>query len=250
MQVCYRDSESITELVQSLICTDFSPTPSSGHTVLLRGYCYHKFSRCLINHFNARLASFSLSGLIRYMQSSYIQCYLHMYNSVWRHEWRPTFYAVTIDYISAYIIYAVTNMHACRQYDRRLSWSWWWSSKPQPFVSTRELAIVWPFIHEQINERLLARAKWVWLPVSQGSSVIGWAAAECKDSGEWVEHILLYEFCMYLMRPERPKLVSRALKWFINTLRTCDSSLFVEGQCDHWKEWAKSLCKSKTVLFL
>ena len=60
----------LLEIVQSLICTDFSPTPSSGHTVLPRGDRYHKFSRCSINHFNARLASFGLSGLIRYMQSS------------------------------------------------------------------------------------------------------------------------------------------------------------------------------------
>ena len=60
----------------------------------------------------------------------------------------------------------------------------------------------------------------------------------------------MYELCMYLMRPQRPKLASRALNDLLNTLRTCDSSLLAEGQCDHWKEQAKSLCKSKTVLFL
>jgi len=55
--------------------------------------------KVLINHFNARLASFGLSGLIRYMQSSYIQYYLYRYNSVSGHEWRPT-------------LYAIINMHA------------------------------------------------------------------------------------------------------------------------------------------
>jgi len=34
----------------------------------------------------------------------------------------------------------------------------------QPLVSTRELSIVWPFIHEQIDERSFVRARWVWLP--------------------------------------------------------------------------------------
>ena len=38
--------KTIIEIVQSLICTDFSPTPSNGYTVLPRGDCYHKFSRC------------------------------------------------------------------------------------------------------------------------------------------------------------------------------------------------------------
>jgi len=41
------------------------------------------------------------------------------------------------------------------------------------------------------------------------SSVIRYCT--CINSTVW-----LYEFCMYLMRPERPKLASRASKWFIN----------------------------------
>ena len=42
----------------------------------------------------------------------------------------------------------------------------------QPLVSTRELAIVWPFIHEQIDERSFARARWVWLPGLVGEVVL------------------------------------------------------------------------------
>ena len=44
--------------------------------------------------------------------------------------------------------------------------------KSQPLVSTRKLAIVWPFIHEQIDERSLARAIWVWLPGLVGGAVL------------------------------------------------------------------------------
>jgi len=37
-------------------------------------------------------------------------------------------------------------------------------SMSQPLISTRELAVVWPFINEQTDKRLFARARWVWLP--------------------------------------------------------------------------------------
>ena len=56
-------------------------------------------------------------------------------------------------------MYAVINMHADSMTDGYLG-----GSMSQPLVSTRELAIVWPFINEQIDKRLFARARWVWLP--------------------------------------------------------------------------------------
>jgi len=34
------------------------------------------------------------------------------------------------------------------------------------------MAIVWPFIHEQIDERSFARAGWVWLPGLVGEVVL------------------------------------------------------------------------------
>ena len=67
VRVCYRDSKSITrnsavfDLHRLLAHScQWSHCPSVRRLL----------SRCSINHFNARLARFSLTGLIRYMWSS------------------------------------------------------------------------------------------------------------------------------------------------------------------------------------
>ena len=48
--MCYRDYKSITRNSAVFDLHRLSPAPSSGHTVLPRGDCYHKFSRRSIIH--------------------------------------------------------------------------------------------------------------------------------------------------------------------------------------------------------
>ena len=77
----YKSAKSISRSRAVFVLLRLLPTPTNSRTILPRGDV-HKFSRCSINHFIARPASFGLSGLIRYMQSSYTQCYIYMNNSV------------------------------------------------------------------------------------------------------------------------------------------------------------------------